>query len=177
MAQAPGSVDPSPAIGPVWGMRAAAMAMLLVLLVVAAFFPGLRNAFVAWDDDQNFQNNLFYRGLGWAQIDWDWTSFRLGVYQPLAWMILGAEYVLWGLQPWGYHLTSLLLYTLDTVVLFVLTASLLARCRPALQSEAPAALILGAGLAVALFAVHPLRTEVVAWASCQPYLPCPCSRC
>jgi tetratricopeptide (TPR) repeat protein len=149
------------------------MAVVLVVLVVLAFFPCLRNDFVdSWDDDKNFLNNLSYRGLGWSQLVWDWTSFQLGVYQPLAWMILGAEYLLFGLQPWGYHLASLVLYALDTVVLFVLVLTLLIRCRPGWEKEAPGVLVLAAGLAVALFAVHPLRTEVVAWASCQPYLPC-----
>ncbi len=165
---APPASDP-PCIRP---LHALAMATVLVLLVVAAFAPCLRNGFVAWDDDQNFQNNPGYRGLGWTQIGWDWTSFQLGVYQPLAWMILGAQWLLWGLRPWGYHLSSLILYALDTVVLFVVTLSLLSRCRQGRERAAPVPLVLGAGLAVALFAVHPLRTEVVAWASCQPYLPC-----
>ncbi len=148
------------------------MAVVLVLLVVAAFSPCLRNDFVAWDDDKNFLNNPGYRGLGWVQLRWDWTSFQLGVYQPLAWMILGAESLLWGLRPWGYHLTSLILHALNTVVLLVLTLSLLSRCRPRRERAEPGSSLLDAGLAVALFAVHPLRTEVVAWASCQPYLPC-----
>ena len=39
-------------------------------------------------------------------------------------------------------------------------------------TEGPWACPLSAGLATGLFAVHPLRVEVVAWASCQPYLPC-----
>jgi Flp pilus assembly protein TadD len=151
---------------------AAALATLLALLVVAAFLPCLRNDFVAWDDDQNFLSNAFYRGLGWSQIVWDWTAFHIGVYQPLAWMLLGAEYLVFGLQPWGYHLASVVLHVLDTVVLFVLTVCLLVRCRPDLARQEPRAVVLGAALAVALFAVHPLRTEVVAWASCQPYLPC-----
>jgi hypothetical protein len=70
---------------------AALTATLLVVLVVVAFFPCLRNDFVVWDDDQNSLNNPFYRGLGWTQLRWDWTSFQLAVYQPLAWMILGVE--------------------------------------------------------------------------------------
>ena len=162
----------APATEAVWGLHAAVTALLLVLLVVIAFFPCLQNDFVNWDDDQNFLENPFYRGLGWAQLRWDWTSFWLGVYQPLAWMILGAEYVLFGLKPWGYHLTSLILHALNTVVLFLLTVSLLTRCRSRPGPEDPGRMALAAGLASALFAVHPLRTEVVAWASCQPYLPC-----
>jgi tetratricopeptide (TPR) repeat protein len=149
------------------------MVLLLVLLVVVAFAPCLPNDFVNWDDEDNFRKNPHFRGLGWSQLSWDWTSFKLGVYQPLAWMILGAEYLCWGLDPRGYHLASLVLYALDTVVLFVLTLAMLLRCHEGPDREAPGwALILGAGCAVAPFAVHPLRTEVVAWASCQPYLPC-----
>jgi tetratricopeptide (TPR) repeat protein len=77
--------------------------------------------------------------------------------------------VAFGLKPSGYHLTSLVFHALNTVVLFVLTVTLVARC---MKCKRPWLLTLGAGLAVALYAVHPLRTEVVAWVSCQPYLPC-----
>jgi tetratricopeptide (TPR) repeat protein len=89
-------------------------------------------------------------------------------------MILGAEYLAFGLDPWGYHLTSLILYAVDTVVLYGLTVYWLMCCRRGEVQERsdPTAVLLGAGLAVGLFAVHPLRTEVVAWVSCQPYLPC-----
>jgi Flp pilus assembly protein TadD len=76
------------------------------------------------------------------------------------------------MKPWGYHLVSLVLHALDTVILFVLTMALLVRWRPDNARECPRSLVVGAGLAVAFFAVHPLRTEVVAWVSCQTYLPC-----
>jgi tetratricopeptide (TPR) repeat protein len=155
-----------------WGLHAAVPALLLVLLVVLAFYPCLGNAFVQWDDDQNFLENTSYRGLGWAQIRWDWTSFRIGVYQPLAWMILGVQYLLFKLKPWGYHLFSLVFHAINTVVLFVLTVAVLARFRPGGERQGPGVVTWSAALATALFAVHPLRTEVVAWASCQPYLPC-----
>ena len=122
-----------------WGYHSGAMAALLMLLVVAAFSPCLGNDFVLWDDDRNFLENRSYRGLGWPQLHWAWTSFQLGVYQPLAWMILEAQYVFWGLQPWGYHLTSLVLYAVDTVVLFALTVSLLVRCRRGRERGDPGA--------------------------------------
>jgi Tfp pilus assembly protein PilF len=137
-----------------------------------AFFPCLQNDFVAWDDRTNYLENPFYRGLGPPQLRWAWTSFHLGVYQPLAWMMLGAEYLAVGLEPRRYHLVSLVFYALDTVVLFLLTVMLLVRSRAGSARNEPWRLTLSAFLAVALFAVHPLRVEVVAWASCQPYLPC-----
>ncbi len=57
-------------------------------------------------------------------------------------------------------------------MLYVLTVALLVRCRTDSCLESPWICSLSAGLATALFAVHPLRVEAVAWASCQPYLPC-----
>jgi tetratricopeptide (TPR) repeat protein len=170
--KAPPAAPPEAERVPVSPRHAAAMAIVLVALVAAAYSPCLQNDFVSWDDENNFVNNPSYRGLGWAQIAWDWTSFQVGVYQPLAWMLLGVQYLLFGLNPWGYHLASLILYALNTVVLFILTMALVIRARPDSPKEFSAGLVLAAGSAVALFAVHPLRTEVVAWASCQPYLPC-----
>jgi tetratricopeptide (TPR) repeat protein len=160
-----------PASG-VWTPGAAGLALLLVVLVAAAFAPVLQNGFVYWDDPENFLENPYYRGLGWPQLRWAWTSFRIGVYQPLAWMILELQYVLFGLEPRGYHLTSLVFHAVNAAVLFLLTVTLLDMCRSGPKRPDLGPLIRGAGLAVALFAVHPLRVEVVAWASCQPYLPC-----
>ncbi len=148
------------------------VAIPLVLLVAAAFGPALDNGFVAWDDRENLLANYHYRGLGRAQVRWAWTTFHLGVYQPLAWMLYEVQYAVWGLDPRGYHLTSLLLHAADAVALYALIVALLVRCRPDPFLRRPWARAVGAGLATALFAVHPLRVEPVAWASAQSYLPC-----
>ena len=87
-------------------------------------------------------------------------------------MLFETQYVFCQLDPRGYHLTSLLLQVANAVVLYVLTVALLVRCRTDSCLESPWTCSLSAGLATALFAVHPLRVEAVAWASCQPYLPC-----
>ncbi len=149
--------------------------VLLILLVAVAFLPALANGFVNWDDEVNFLENSQYRGLGWPQVRWAWSTFLLGVYQPVAWLLLEAQYVLFRLDARGYHLISLLLHAANAVVLYALTAALLVRCRPDPFLHRPWACAVGAGLATALFVVHPLRVEAVAWASCQPYLPCACS--
>src|SRR5437016_1153293 len=62
------------------------VALPLALIVVAAFIPALNQGFVDWDDRNNFLNNPHYRGLGVAQVEWAWSTFWLGVYQPLAWL-------------------------------------------------------------------------------------------
>ena len=163
-----GSQGPLPA----WDRRTWLVAIPLALIVIYAFIPTLDNGFVSWDDDQNFLDNPYFRGLGAAQVKWAWTTFWLGVYQPLAWLLFEAQYVFCQLDPRGYHLTSLLLQVANAVVLYVLTVALLVRCRTDSCLESPWTCSLSAGLATALFAVHPLRVEAVAWASCQPYLPC-----
>src|SRR5262245_29836973 len=79
----------------------------LVILVGGAFRPALDNGFVGWDDPQNFVSNRFYRGLGPSQLRWALTTTHLGVYQPVAWLLLSAQWAVWGMDPRGYHLTSL----------------------------------------------------------------------
>lgn len=150
---------------------AAGSALVLALLVVATFAPTLRNGWVDWDDRENYLENPSYRGLGPDQLRWAATTYHVGVFQPLSWMICGAEYLLFGMEPGGYHLVSLILHAVDSALLFFLIRALVSRARPDLRAESPGCLDLGALLATALFAVHPLRVEVVAWNSCQQYLP------
>src|SRR5437762_11058096 len=103
--------------------------MLLPLLVFAAvflaFLPSLRNGFVGWDDDRNIEHNENYRGLGAAQLKWMFTTFHMGPYQPLSWMTLGADYLIGGTRPFGYHLTNVLLHALAAVLLMDVAARLI----------------------------------------------------
>src|SRR6059036_794010 len=137
--------------------------LLVALFTLAAFLPALQNQFVNWDDKDNFLDNPHYRGLGWTHIRWMWTT-HLGHYIPLTWMTLGLDYLLWGMNPVGYHLTNLLLHAANAVVFFFVVRRLLARALPS-PSEHGYALEVSAGVAALVFAIHPLRVESVAWAT------------
>src|SRR5438445_11322524 len=52
--------------------------VLTALVTFAAFLPTLNNQFVDWDDHHNLLDNPHYRGLGWTQIRWMWTTFHMG---------------------------------------------------------------------------------------------------
>jgi tetratricopeptide (TPR) repeat protein len=157
---------------PIPDRRPWALIVLPILAAVVAFAPVVGNEFVDWDDRSNFLDNPGFAGLGWPQIRWAWTTVLLGVYQPLSWMLLEVQYALWGLAPWGYHLSSLALYLAAIAALYALSVALLERSRAVDLDRGPWPVHFGSAIAVALFAIHPLRTEVVAWVSCQPYLPC-----
>ena len=137
--------------------------ILIGIVTFAAFFPVLQNGFVSWDDNAMLLGNVDYRGLGWAQLCWMFTTFYMDHYQPLSWVTLGLDYLIWGMNPFGYHLTSLLLHCVNAVLFYWVALRLLylsTSCAPrkyTLQSAA--------GLAALLFAIHPLRVESVAWAT------------
>src|SRR5437899_3225622 len=135
--------------------------VLIALVTFAAFLPTLQNQFVTWDDGKNFLENAHYRGLGWTHIRWMWTT-HLGHYIPLTWMTLGLDYLLWGMNPFGYHLTSLLLHAANAVVFFFVVHRILTLAQPS-PSERGHALAVAAGFAALVFAIHPLRVESVAW--------------
>src|SRR5262245_56553441 len=141
--------------------RPVVVVALLVVAVVAAFSPVLSADFVRWDDDENFLSNPHYRGLGLPQLTWMFTSFNLGHYTPVAWLTFGADYVVWQMNPFGYHLGSLLLHVLNTLLVYRLARRLLEPGAPRAGLEP--GLTLGAALAALVFALHPLRVESVAW--------------
>ena len=115
----------SPAEGhPALARRAAPALLLVALLTAAIYLPSLSNGFVSWDDPENFLKNPWYRGLGPAQLRWMFTHFWMGHYQPLTWVTLGFDYLVWGLNPRGYHLTSLLVHADGTGVFALVAARL-----------------------------------------------------
>ena len=149
-------------------VRIGTLIALLCVLVTVPFVPILAGGFVNWDDRLNFVSNPEYRGLGWANIRWAWTTFHVGIYQPLAWMLFGLQYCIFGMRPWGYHLASLILHVTTVAAVFGLLAGLLKRASPGTSRSD---LWLASAVATVFWAVHPLRVEVVAWVSCQGYLP------
>lgn len=153
-------------------VRVLAIPLVLSAITLIAFFPALDNGFVNWDDDKNLEGNSHFRGLGLMQVGWAFTTFWLGVYQPLSWLLFSAQSVVGGLDPFVFHATSLAFHTANVLVLYGVTGAILARVGRDLTPRGRLRVGLCAGAATALFAVHPMRAEPVAWASCQPYLPC-----
>lgn len=134
--------------------------LLVFASTVLAFLPALRGGFVNWDDTAAFVTNPFFRGLSPDHLAWMFTTGLLGHYQPLAWVTYAVDHALWGLDPFGYHLTSLLLHALNAALLYRV-ALLLYEKAGTPEARRPAA----AALAALLFALHPLRVESVAWAT------------
>src|SRR5262245_25819006 len=132
--------------------------VLVGVVTLVTFLPAVRNDFVNWDDVENFLNNPHYRGLGWTNIRWMLTTAHLGHYIPVTWLTLGLDYVLWGMDPRGYHFTAMLLHAVNAVLLYVLAYRLLE-----LGFTAARGLPLGAAAAALLFSLHPLRVESVVW--------------
>lgn len=135
-------------------------AIVVAAATLTVFAPAVRNGFVDWDDNVLLVGNPHYRGLGWAQLRWMFTTALMGHWTPIAWLTLGADYVLWGMQPAGYHATSVVLHAAAAVVCLLVALALLAHAMPA---ATPRAHLAGAVVAALVFAVHPLRAESVAW--------------
>ena len=104
-----------------------ALALAVVTLIV--FSPALGNGWLDYDDDRNFLNNPHYRGLGPAQLRFMFTGSIMGHWTPVTWLTLGLDYVLWGMNPLGYHLGNILLHAGNAAIFFVIARRLLApRC-------------------------------------------------
>ena len=135
----------------------------LLVIVSIAFAPSLHNDFVAWDDDIMITDNPHFRGLSPSHLAWMLTTFHAGHYEPLSWLSLALDYTVWGMNPVGYHLTNLLLHAMAAVVFYGCAIVILRR---AFHSRShPVALRAAAAMAAAVFAIHPLRVECVAWAT------------
>ncbi|RFC42972.1 MAG: Tetratricopeptide (TPR) repeat [Verrucomicrobia bacterium] len=145
-------------------------------LAVWAVFGGTRHgAFVLWDDDYNLQQNPHLGGLTWENLRWMFTDTAYSRrYFPLTWLGWTVQHDLFGLTPYSAHLGNVLFHLLNTVlVFFVIQSALriwLAHEDHARGGPATVAATLGA----LIWALHPLRVEVVAWASGRIYAQTAC---
>src|SRR2546426_10319619 len=101
----PATTRPHAARVGAWALADWLIPLALALVTFAVFSPALSNNFVDWDDQINLTGNEEYRGLGTAQLKYFFTTVLMGHYIPLTWLTFGLDYVQWGMNPTGYHLT------------------------------------------------------------------------
>src|SRR5262249_36269613 len=140
------------------------LAFFAAAVAFVAFLPITRNGFVDWDDTAVLLDNPRYRGLGWTEISWMFTTLHMSLYRPITWVTFGLDYLLWGVNPAGYHLTSLLFHAVNAALVYLIAVRLLTFVH---KDESRGALSLAAGLSALVFALHPLRVEAVAWSSAR----------
>lgn len=121
-------------------------ALFLVLAIFISYWPALHGDFI-WDDDAYVtQNPLLTAPDGLQRI---WFSFyHQSQYFPLVYTTFRIEYALWGLRPMGYHLVNILLHSANALLVWLLLKRLK---------------LAGAWFAAAIFALHPVQVETVAW--------------
>ena len=146
-----------------------AVFFLLLLFVFIAFGGALNNEFLSWDDDSFVYENRMIQSFDSERLFQMATSFRTGNWYPITWFSHALDYRLFGSDPVGHHLTSILWHGVNVFLLFVLFQRLLSLAKTNYSSSD----IFWAGLAAAiLFGLHPLRVESVVWVSQRKDLLC-----
>ncbi|MFZ0312347.1 MAG: tetratricopeptide repeat protein [Candidatus Korobacteraceae bacterium] len=118
---------------------------------MALYSPAGWHRFLIFDDhDYVTANPHIHQGLSWSTIRWAFTSTELANWHPLTWLSHALDYQLFALSPTGHHFDSVLIHAFNVLLLFLVLSWVTKRTGPSL-------------LVAALFAVHPLNVESVAW--------------
>ena len=129
------------------------LCILLAVLVLWAFAPAISGSFLSYDDDAYVVSNVHVNtGLSWDNIAWSFAHGYASNWHPLTWISHMLDCQVYGLQPWGHHLTNVLLHTVNTLLVFLVWW----RMTGALWRSF---------LVAALFGLHPAHVESVAWIS------------
>lgn len=144
------------------GVVASTVALICVLVYLPALFCG----FVNYDDPDYVLNNPLIRSLDWNMLVAAITQSHVGWWMPLTWISLAIDYHFWGQNPFGYHLTNILLHAVNAALVALLADVILkqSRTRSGVQEgEAGYRYFFVLLLAGLLWGLHPLRVESVAW--------------
>lgn len=123
----------------------------LIVLTTAAFWQINSNDFINYDDDLYiYQNDHIKDGLNRQSFLWAFTTTSNNNWHPLTWLSYMLDYQFSGLSPHGYHLTNLLLHLANVILLFLVFNRMTGALWPS-------------AMVAALFALHPLHVQSVAW--------------
>jgi len=127
------------------------MCIFLVVTTFVVYWQVLDSDFINYDDNEYVTENIrVHKGVTFDSLTWAFTSSHSSNWHPLTWISHMIDCQLYGLNPMGHHLTSLLFHVANTLLLLLI----LVRMTGTLWQSS---------FAVALFALHPLHVESVAW--------------
>ena len=128
-----------------------ALCLLLAAITLALYNGVGGHGFSNYDDDRYILTNTHVQaGLRWSTVTWAFTSLEEANWHPLTWLSHALDCQLFQLNPKGHHYTSLLIHAANVLLLFLLLVSVTRSTGRSL-------------MAAALFAVHPLNVESIAW--------------
>jgi tetratricopeptide (TPR) repeat protein len=131
--------------------RVVVFSLLLVVGTLVCYNPIVRNQFTDFDDSVYvLRNAQVQTGLTWATAKWSFATFHAGYWHPLTWLSHALDCEIFLLNPAGHHYVNLLLHTANAVLLFLLL-------------QQATGLTWSSLLVGALFALHPINVESVAW--------------
>jgi tetratricopeptide (TPR) repeat protein len=145
------------------------LAAAVALLTLLVYLRALRNQFVNWDDDRYIFENLHIRSIGMEFFRWAFFDFHASNWHPLTWISHALDYALWGLNPLGHHLTSIILHAVNTALVVLLAERLFKIASISEAENGPPAflsdrtVLIAAGITALLFGLHPVHVESVAW--------------
>lgn len=153
---------------------------LIIGLSVVVYGQSLSNAFVRWDDSMLIYENPIIREISWKSLKAAFTTYDPELYIPLTFMSYQVDEAIWGMNPFGFHLTNLVLHTLNAVLVWWLMMLLMRSFQLSAfgfqenhknkergTGNRQRANAITALFVALLWAVHPLNTEAVAWASAR----------
>ncbi len=129
------------------------LAWLMLLAICTLWLLNLKLPFSVVDDPYFITANKYTNeGLCWDSIKWAFTTDYGDYWHPLMWLSLLLDDTLFGMVPWGFHLTNALLHVANAALVFILLKRIWGGTWKS-------------WLGAALFAIHPQRVESVAWAT------------
>jgi len=139
-------------LGPLFSSAWSELVLVVALFAatVAVYLPVKQHPFLPLDDTGYVVNNAVIHQLNWQTVRWSFTTFHASNWHPVTWLSHALDYRLFGPYPGGHHEMNLLLHALNALVLFwVLSQATGSRAR--------------SFMVAALFALHPINVESVAW--------------
>jgi len=125
--------------------------LFLVIAILFVYWQVRNFSFVNYDDGQYVTENRYVQdGLTLKSIAWAFTTVHMSNWHPLTWISHMLDYQLYGMSPGQHHLTNVLFHILNTLLLFLVFRRMTGE-------------LWKSGFVAALFALHPLHTESVAW--------------
>jgi len=124
---------------------------MLIVLTLLLYLQVAGQQFLYYDDNRYITENAMVReGLSWDGVRWAFTSFEVANWHPLTWLSHMLDVQLFGLNPGAHHLVNALIHAANAGLLFLVLSAMTGA-------------LLRSAVVAALFAIHPLHTESVAW--------------